>query len=848
MRKHLLVLVTFVFALTSAFAQSGTVKGRLLDADNGEGVFGATIFIVGTTKGAISDVDGNFSLSGLSGEVTLKISYLGYETLEITRNMSGAVDLGDIQMTSTTVGLDMVEVIASVAIDRKTPVAVSTVKSPQIEAKIGNQEFPEVLKSTPGVFATRAGGGFGDGRINIRGFDDQNVAVLINGIPVNDMENGNVFWSNWAGLTDATSSIQVQRGLGASKVAVPSIGGTINIISKASDRKQGGYGFIGSGNNGYSKVGFQVSTGLQDNGWAVTLSGAKTQGDGNADGLQFLGFSYFANIAKRINDKHELTFTAVGAKQRHGQRVTRQSLATFAAAPQGIRYNADWGMRDGNVVNFEDNFYHKPQTSLNHYWTISPDTDVSTAVYASWGSGGGGGTGGAWNENRQTTGGPFGPVDINHFVDLNTANPSGESLVWQRASRNDHSWYGILSTINHSLSPNLTLLAGLDLRTYTGKHFYEVTDLLGGEYIVNNDDINNPNRLLVVGDKYNYNYDGQVGWQGVFGQLEYSKDKLSAFGTVSLSNTSYSQVERYNNVGTAETDKIKFFGYQVKGGANINLTDNHNVYANLGYFSKAPFYRSVFTSRTSNNFNTEAENEKILSTEIGYGYRSSHFNLNVNLYRTTWQDRSLVRNRTDGNGVQFFANILGIDAIHQGIEVDMVYNLTSDFRVSGMLSVADNQWANNVENATLESEDGDILATFNVFSDGLKVGDAAQTTAALGLSYTMFDGFRLGLDWNYFDNLYASFDPINRTTADANNVDAWQVPDYSTLDVNFVYDFDIAGLNSSIFGNVFNVTDVAYVADANDGTDQSGVGHNAQFASVYYAAGVTWTVGLKLRF
>ena len=80
--------------------------------------------------------------------------------------------------------------------------AVSSIKAAQIEAKIGNQEFPEILKSTPGVYATKAGGGFGDGRINIRGFDSENVAVLINGVPVNDMENGRVYWSNWAGLTD----------------------------------------------------------------------------------------------------------------------------------------------------------------------------------------------------------------------------------------------------------------------------------------------------------------------------------------------------------------------------------------------------------------------------------------------------------------------------------------------------------------------------------------------------------------------------------------------------------------------------------------------------------------------
>ena len=97
-----------------------------------------------------------------------------------------------------------------------------------------------LLNSTPGVYATQQGGGDGDVRINIRGFSQRNVAVMIDGIPMNDMENGWVYWSNWFGLDALTRKIQVQRGLGASKLALPSVGGTINIITKSVDYKKGG--------------------------------------------------------------------------------------------------------------------------------------------------------------------------------------------------------------------------------------------------------------------------------------------------------------------------------------------------------------------------------------------------------------------------------------------------------------------------------------------------------------------------------------------------------------------------------------------------------------------------------
>jgi outer membrane receptor for ferrienterochelin and colicin len=103
--------------------------------------------------------------------------------------------------------------VVDIAKDRKTPVAVSTIKEAQIIEKLGNQEFPEILNTTPSVYATKGGGGFGEGKLNIRGFDQRNIAIMVNGMPVNDMESGAVYWSNWAGLSDVTSAMQVQRGL-----------------------------------------------------------------------------------------------------------------------------------------------------------------------------------------------------------------------------------------------------------------------------------------------------------------------------------------------------------------------------------------------------------------------------------------------------------------------------------------------------------------------------------------------------------------------------------------------------------------------------------------------------------
>lgn len=156
-------------------------------------------------------------------------------------------------MQPDAVMLSDVTITSSVAVARKTPVAVSTVDPVFIEEKLGSQEFPEILKSTPGVYTTKDGGGYGDAQTRIRGFSSENVAMMINGVPMNGMENQKVYWSNWAGLSDVTRSMQVQRGLGAAKVSVPAVGGSINIITKSTEAKRGGFVSYGMGNDGYNK-------------------------------------------------------------------------------------------------------------------------------------------------------------------------------------------------------------------------------------------------------------------------------------------------------------------------------------------------------------------------------------------------------------------------------------------------------------------------------------------------------------------------------------------------------------------------------------------------------------------
>ncbi|MDE6340847.1 MAG: carboxypeptidase-like regulatory domain-containing protein, partial [Muribaculaceae bacterium] len=295
--------------------------GSVFDSQ-GEPLIGATVSVVGTPTATAVDIDGNFKFSIPDNAKELKISYVGYQD----KTIKAQPDMGKIILDASTTMLQDVVVSQSVAKTRKTPVAVSQVDAPYIEAKLGGQEFPEVLKTTPGVWATKDGGGYGDAKINMRGFKAPNVAMLVNGIPVNDMEWGGVYWSNWAGLSDVTTAMQTQRGLGAAIISTPSVGGTMNITTKGLDAKKGGTLFYGMGNDGMNHIGFSASTGLMSNGWAITIMGSRKWGDGYIQGCRFDSYTWFVNVSKRINAQHQLSLTAFGSPQDHWKRDTNNGL------------------------------------------------------------------------------------------------------------------------------------------------------------------------------------------------------------------------------------------------------------------------------------------------------------------------------------------------------------------------------------------------------------------------------------------------------------------------------------------------------------------------------------------
>jgi hypothetical protein len=580
-----LLFLFLVFCAELSFGQtSGKITGEVSENATNQLLSGAKITLYNNKgvvmKRAMSNSQGIYEMTDVTyGDYSITFKMMGFDSMVQEIQVSKPLMTVNFFIGASQEYRE-IKVIGNLAGSQNVPVAVTKIPLQKITEELGSRDLPMLLNGTPGVYATQQGGGDGDARINVRGFDQRNVGVMIDGVPVNDMENGAVYWSNWFGLDAITSQMQVQRGLGATKIAMPSIGGTINIITQGVSNKPGGSFRQEYGTGNLLRSTLSYNTGMTKSGWGLTFSASYKQADGWVYGTPSQGKFGYLKVSKKV-DKHLMTFSAFAAPQEHGQRSFTQAIQYFdestardLGAPidtnmifsnMGIRFNQHWGYQTTSngkkqILNERLNFYSKPQFTLKDFWTVNDKLSISNIAYVSIGRGGGTSIFNSSALLRDSSGlinwdlvikenqvnSLFGTpnTDQNYHP---TEIKSSQILM---ASINNHFWAGYLSQFNFTYSKKLEFSGGIDFRYYQGSHYQVITNLLGGDYFVSNADNNDADPMQRVGDKiaknaFNADRDGIVQWSGAFGQMEYTGKKLSYFVNVSGILNGYKGVDRF---------------------------------------------------------------------------------------------------------------------------------------------------------------------------------------------------------------------------------------------------------------------------------------------------------------
>lgn len=899
------------------FAQQGQVNITVFDGETTETVPFANVQL-GTFK-AVADEDGKITFENIPyGKYRLVASMLDSTVLNV--EVKEPITNVEVRIKRS-IELEEVKVTSSfVKSERKTPVSITNIEAKQIQEELGSRDIPMILNATPGVYATQQGGGEGDARVSVRGFSQRNVGVMIDGVPVNDMENGAVYWSNWFGLDVITGGIQVQRGLGATKISMPSVGGTINILTQGltSKKRLMFKQEYGSGNLLRTSIGY--NSGLLKGGWGVTLAASFKKSDGWVNGTPSLGGFYYAKVQKRMKN-HLLSLSVFGAPQKHAQRAFNQKvqywdsteavklgadITSASSYDNGYRYNEHWGYisddynsknvfksRGKSIYAERLNYYNKNQITLKDFWAVSDKLSVSNIAYASIGKGGGTKllkySSATKDENGQLDWDAIirNNREIEFFGQVQPTIDANYSPVLLKASNvmtasvNNHYWVGYLGQVDYEINKNWAFSGGLDYRFYQGEHYRVITDMLGGDYFINNADKNSITPMKKVGDKiaeqgYEANRLGNIHWAGTFGQVEFSSTRWSAFVNVTGNVNGYQGIDKFKskvihledttlkinaldtivyngNTYTNNSEQAKYdnTGYTwvpggtVKVGANYVLGERSSIFMNLGYLSRTPMFTNV-VDNTYNNFFAEIKNEVIQAIELGYNFRSKKLAFSVNAYFTNW------KNKPFPNGLQvpnpndpmetIRVNVQGMDAIHMGVEFDGVWKIIKQLSLETSVSLGDWRWNSS---KTVELPAYNYNVTFD--AKGVHVGDAPQTMIMGGIRVEPIKRLYFKIQYQYFDRLYSDFNPFILKGENAGR-DSWKSPGYGLLNVFAGYKYIIKKQYALTFnGSIINTLGTKYISDALLSSTY-GTGFDINSVGVMYGQGLKFNIGIGLEF
>lgn len=500
MKQVTTLLLLILFGATQAWG--GTVKGIVTDSESRDPLVGANIVVSGTTMGTTTDEDGFFMMQNIpDGNYTLMFSYVGYQDHTENISLSGELSL-QIAMTPTVYRGKEVIVEVNRARERETPVAFTNVNSEEINEVIHGQDAPLLIEGTPGVYAYSTDGvGNGEAQLYIRGFNQNYVQVLINGVPTNDPESNSVYWSNWGSVSSAAQSIQVQRGAGSSLYGAGSFGGSFNIVTQdASPVSYIGFnGALGEPNN--TMYGVEVNTGLLGNKFAFSTRVDRKYGEGRIGGI-YKGVNYYLSGAWYMNEKQSLKLVLHGAPQEHSYSWSGGiaffkkygfeanpspflDRSTVDKLPNSASGKSNYGLSDGSrelitddFVSLAENHFHKPQLELHYEYDFNQNSALRTTFFYSKGSGGGS------SLNSQ-------PTELSALRDYRGVVIDDTSYVintylanaYARDSYSLHQQLGLLTSFDTKVGDNINLTVGGEFRRWQANHPGFFVNLFGKDSI-----------------------------------------------------------------------------------------------------------------------------------------------------------------------------------------------------------------------------------------------------------------------------------------------------------------------------------------------------------------------------
>ncbi len=858
------LLTAFVLLLPfGIFAQSYTIKGVIVD-EKGKPAPHTKVGVPGSNTSTTTNDKGEFILNNVAAGTT---------NLKVTPESAA----------SKSVSVKDVETVPDTTNDAETVHAKGDVENiPTISAdddgvqSNSSETVSSQLGAARDVFANAAAYNFSVARFRVRGYDDENFVTLMNGVPMNDLTTGRSLYSSWSGLNDVMHSRETTSGLAPAYYSYGEIGGTTSIDSRASHQRKQLQASYTIANRTYdNRFMITYGSGLSKNGWAYSVSYTRRWAqEGYVKGTYYDGHSYFASIEKYIG-KHSLSLTLMGAPTENGRG--KSSYDEMYVLADDHYYNPNWGYQNGKVRNAAVGKNHQPLITLTHTWEINEKSSIQTAVGYSFGYNRVSSL--DWFDalnpqpdyyrNLPSYDPAQGddPVAFipyqNELTALLRNNDDPRQLNWaglyeanQLHDTTYGSTHGLMAKYvlqeyvtkynrfsfntfyNNTLNDHTKLTLGFSYQSQSSEYYKELTDLLGADFYVNlnqfvnldnptqnsiqQNDLNNPNSVLHVGDRFGYDYIAHVTKASVWGQTLFNFDRFDYMLAVNLSNTSMYRDGRTRN-GIFPDDsygKSRDFTFPeagVKGGVTYKYNGRNYFFANGSFETRAPYFDNLFPSPRTNNSTAAADDEFISSFEGGYQYKAPRVRGKLTGYYTQYSDETETVHFYD-ESFHTFVNytLTGINKRHEGVEAALEVNMGRGFTADAVVSAGQFFYTSRpTASVTQDSKDTLLAQHETIYLNNVRVSNGPQQAYTLGLNYRSPKFWFISTSVNVFDGIYYEASYTRRQIGSLDLVDAgsskWneiiqqkQAFNGYTMDVSGGYSYKLKAMKRPTF-IVFNV-------------------------------------------
>lgn len=816
MKARFLSILFFAFTSLTLSAQTGTLKGTLVDLDNNVTVSGATVVLTGTQIfETTTDENGVFQFSGIpQGEYELKIQQEGYEEL------SRAVNLNETEKNIGLVILSKSDENAERFVQDNIPVV--TFSESDIDDR-SSQNVSGVLSASRDAFISASSFNWGAARFRIRGYEGENFTTLMNGAPMNDLATGQTYWALWGGLNDVLRNRENSLGLAASTFAFGGIGGSNDLDTRAArQRKQLSASYAISNRNYVHRLMTTYNSGILKNNWAVSLSFSKRWAQENyMPGTWFDGYSYFASVEKLIGFKHSISLTTFGTPTRSGRSTPSvQEMNDLAGTNY---YNPVWGYQNGEKRNALVGTAFQPAFVLNHEWKINKKSSLESAVSYLFGKNAL--TRLDWynapdprpdyyrnlpsliedstlqqeaeeflsssEEERQ--------IDWDNLYNVNFHNTEtvangidGDSITGKRSLyilqnrviKNQK--LAVNAVYNNSLTEHLLLTAGVSYQRQTSNYYSEVKDLLGGDFFLDlnqfaeqdfpdsdtaaQNDLNRPNRIVREGDQYSEDYTLTNCKTTAWLQTHFKFNHLDFFIAGELSTFRYwregnTRVGLFPDNSYGEGEKQHFINYFLKGGLTYKINGRNYLFANGAYLTRAPLVQDALVSpRTRDQYAPTLDDTKIFSAEGGYYLKSPKIKGRLTGFFTQFNDQIQTFSfYHEDFRTQVNYTLTNVDTRHMGIEFAVDARLWQGLSATAVASIGQYYYTSRPNATVTQDNSSEILQNETIYAKNFFVSGSPQKAYTLGLSYRGKKFWFVNLSWNIYDDIYININPARRT-------------------------------------------------------------------------------------